>query len=101
MCKFFCKYLIFKMIFHVLYKEKGMHYENDQFALFTHSKQSERKQMGGRECFYDLKTEVYDCPEHQNFAMWESKSTIHTHFIYLEVKLRHDIAQGTACLKQY
>lgn len=56
---------------------------------------------GGGECFYDLKTEVYDCPEHQNFAMWESKSTIHTHFIYLEVKLRHDIAQGTACLKQY
>ena len=72
-----------------------MHYEKDQFALFTHSKQTEGKQMRG------LKTEVYDCPEHQKVVLWENKSTVHIHVIYLQIKLRHDIVQAIACLKGY
>ena len=55
----------------------------------------------GGECFYDLKAEVYDHPEHQKVVLWENKSTIHIHVIYLEKKLGHDIVQAIACLKGY
>lgn len=37
--------VLFKIFFHALYEEKGMHYENDQFALLVHCKQSKEKQM--------------------------------------------------------
>lgn len=47
MCKFLCKYLIFKILFHVLYGERRMHYENDQLVSLTYFKQSKGKQMAG------------------------------------------------------
>lgn len=83
MCNFLCRYLICKMLFHVLYEEKRMHYENDQFSSLTLLNEMKRSTWWGRKSFYGLKTEAYDCPEHQNAVMQEKVNYTHTCYILI------------------
>lgn len=57
--------------------------------------------MRGGNILYDLKTEVYDCPGHQKFVIWENESAAHLYVTSSEIKWGCDTVQGIACPSWY
>lgn len=57
--------------------------------------------MRGENILYDLKTEVYDCPGHQEVVLWENESSGRIHVTSSEIKWRCDTVQAIACFNCY